>query len=269
MTRKKVGLALSSGAAWGLAHIGVLAELAKGGVPVDMITGTSMGAIVGSFYATGKNPDEIAEAARAFSRRRILSLADFDLPTRGLIKGGKLRNWLKSVIGDRHFDELNLPFACLSTDINTGEAVVLREGLVAPAVAASASIPGLFTPVRRDGRYLVDGWLVEPLPVALLREMGADFIIAVSVMPYLGGRGDGEAAVDKSRPPTLIGSLIRMMYIMGCQAAWAAVAQADVMITPSLTGIRPDSFDRLPDCIRSGMRAAREAVPEIKARLGA
>jgi len=269
LSRKRVGLALSSGAARGLAHIGVLAALEKKGIPIDMIAGTSIGAIVGAFYAAGKDIDQIKEAVTALNRPQLASLADFTIPTSGFIKGKRLTRWLKSVIGSVNFEDLEIPFACAATDINTGEGVVIKQDSVAEAVRASASMPIIFTPSKWQGKYLVDGGLVDPIPVRVLREMGADLVIAVNVVPYIGDKiqkADADG-LKRLKEPNMISVLIRMMYIIGYQAALAGLREADVVIAPNVANIRPDNFNRARECILQGERATQRAIPKIKMAL--
>ncbi len=271
MARKRVGLALSSGAARGLAHVGVLEVLEKNDIPIDLIAGTSIGAIAGAFYAAGKDISEIKKAVMNLNRRQMLALADFTIPTRGFIKGKKITEWLKSVIGGISFQDLKTPFACVATDISTGEEVVIKEGPVVAAVRASASMPVIFTPARWQGRYLVDGGLVNPIPVRILREMGADFIIAVSVVPYLSDRVQPPDANGSPKPkePNILSVVVRMMYIVGYQAALGGLREADITIAPGVAHIRPDNFNRARECILQGERAAQQAIPKIKRQLEA
>jgi NTE family protein len=264
--RKRVGLALGSGAARGLAHVGVLAVLEQRGIPVDLVAGTSIGAIVGAAYAAGRDISEIRRAVSGLNRRQMLSLADFTIPTRGFIKGKRITGWLKSVIGDVHFKDLRIPFACVATDIETGQEVVMKQGSVVAAVRASASMPVIFTPTRLGGRYLVDGGLVNPIPVRILREMGAEVVIAVSVVPYIGDRlkpADAAGAVIP-KEPNILSVLVRMVYIIGYQAALGGIREADITIAPDVAHIRPDSFNRARECILRGERAARRAIPDIE-----
>ena len=266
MSRRKVGLALSSGAARGLAHVGVLDVLERQGIPIDMIAGTSIGAIIGAFYAAGKDIGEITNAVTGLSLIKMMSLADFTIPTSGFIKGKRINNWLKSVIGEIDFADLKIPFTCLATDISSGEEVVIKQGPVVAAVRASASIPIIFTPAKWQGHYLFDGGLVEPIPVRALREMGADIIIAVNVVPYVGGRKQKPNTDDleTQKAPNVFSVLIRMMYIMGYQAAQAGLREADIVIAPEVGHILPGNFNRARECILQGKRAAQRAIPEIK-----
>ena len=150
MRRKKIGLALGGGAARGLAHIGALTVLEKEGITIDLIAGTSAGAIIGSLYAQNKNAAQIKENIIELSKRRLTQFIDPALPKSGLIKGRKFNDLLASYIGsDTKFSDLLIPFACTATDINTGEQVVIDRGLVTEAVRASISLPGIFTVVKR------------------------------------------------------------------------------------------------------------------------
>lgn len=269
MDRKKVGLALSSGGSRGPAHVGALDILKKNGIPIDMISGTSIGAVVGAFYAAGKSIAEITDTMTELKQTKLLSLTDFTIPTSGLIKGHRIQRWVKSVIGDISFSDLNIPFACLATDIITGEAVVLKDGPVAPALRASVSIPVIFTPAKLNGRYLLDGMLVEPIPVRVLREMGADIIIAVNVLPYMGGKTSMGSSweKDKRKKPNIFSVITRMMYIVGYQSVQSNIREADIVITPEVGHIFPGYFNRAEECLLKGEEAARLSIPEIKRTL--
>jgi len=271
LRKRKVGLALSGGAARGLAHVGVLAVLEKEGIPIDMIAGTSIGAIIGAFYARGKDISQIEKAVMGLSRRRIMSLVDLTLPRTGFIKGKRMKDWLKSIIGDVDFEDLKIPFACVATDINTGEEVIIKQGSVVEAVRASVSIPVIFTPAKWQGRYLVDGGIVDPVPVRVLKQMGADFTIAVNVLDYTSNRTQQASTenVGDVKQPNIFSILIRMISIMGYRAAISGIKEADITITPNVGHIRPSNFHRARECILRGHRAARHAIPEIKRQLEA
>jgi len=158
LQKRKIGLALGSGAVRGLAHIGVLEVLETEGIPIDMIAGTSTGAAIGALYAQGKSASVIKSTALDLSWRRLASMIDLTLPKTGFISGKRIKHWLELVIGrDLKFSDLRIPFACVATDITTGEEIVLDQGSVPEAVRASISIPGIFTVVKLRGRYLVDG----------------------------------------------------------------------------------------------------------------
>ncbi|MBU4509868.1 patatin-like phospholipase family protein, partial [bacterium] len=178
----KIGLALGGGSARGFAHIGVIQVLQAYGIPIDIIAGTSIGSLVGSLYAAGDSIENMEKAVLLLNKRKMLSLMDFTIPRSGLIRGNKIENMLIDWgLEDKTFDELNIPFAAVATDIESGERVILHQGKVADAVRASISIPGIFIPVKYDDRYLVDGGVVDPVPVDLAKKMGADIVIAVSL----------------------------------------------------------------------------------------
>ncbi len=269
MQKRKVGLALSGGGARGLAHVGVLAVLEKEGIPIDMIAGTSIGAIIGAFYTGGKDISQIKNAVMSLSRRKMVSLVDLTLPKTGFIKGKRIKDWLKSIIGDIDFEDLKIPFACVATDIMTGEKVVIKQGSVLEGVRASASMPIIFTPAKWQGRYLVDGGLVDPVPVRVLRQMGADFVIAVNVNPYISDRTEGvdKEQIENLKAPNIFSIVIRTLNIMEYQAAMSGLKEADVTITPKVGHIGPGNFHRGRECILRGQRAARHALPELKRQL--
>ncbi|MFC1945822.1 patatin-like phospholipase family protein [Chloroflexota bacterium] len=184
MEKRKIGLALGSGAARGLAHIGVLDVLQKEGIPIDMVAGTSAGAMIGGLYALGKDIEEIKSLALELKGQKLVLLVDPSFPKSGFIKGRRIKRLLSLYFGgDIKIEEMRLPFACVATDVETGEEVVIDHGPVLEAIRASISIPGIFSVARWKGRHLVDGALVNPIPVDVLARMGADFIIAVNVIP--------------------------------------------------------------------------------------
>ncbi len=184
MMRKKlkIGLALGSGAARGLAHIGVLKVLEKEKIPIDLIAGTSMGALVGGAYAVGMSVDEMEKIAMEVDWKRLGRLMDFVIPRAGFINGKKVKTFIKTLVKNKKIEELKIPFATVATDIETGEEVVIQQGSIVEAIRASASIPGIFTPVRNGGKILVDGGLVNPIPISVVKKMGAGIIIAVNVI---------------------------------------------------------------------------------------
>ena len=181
---KKIGLALGSGAARGLAHIGVLKALKEGNVSVDMIAGSSVGALVGACFAKGKRIKDFEDIVRETDWRKLLKLADPNLALmlKGFVHGNKVKELLKAIIGDIEFKDLKIPLSVVATDINTGEEVIIKEGSVIEAVRASISIPAIFMPVKLKDKFLVDGGIVNPIPVKVVKDMGADFIIACNVI---------------------------------------------------------------------------------------
>lgn len=274
MGSKKVGLALGSGAARGIAHTGVLAVLEKEGIPIDMIAGTSTGAVVGALLAQGKDAGHIKELALDLSWKKIAPLLDPSLPRSGLIKGRKIKDLLASFIGgDIKFGALKIPFACVATDITTGEEVVLNRGPVSEAVRASISLPAVFAVVKKEGRYLVDGGLVDPVPVNVVKQMGADFVIAVNVIPDVVERAhrirkereEGNQGPEKE--PNIFHVLLQSIYIGTYTLVARSMEEADVIIEPHVAHIGSGDFHHAQECIRQGELAAQRAVPEIKRKL--
>lgn len=257
--RQKVGLVLGSGAARGLAHIGVLKVLEEEGIPIDMIAGTSIGALVGAFYAHGESIERLEELAIDLGLKRFSFLVDPSLPKTGLLRGRRLERTLKSVLRDTRFTGLKIPFACVATDIYSGEEVVLRDGLVWDAVRASFSLPVAFAVVKRDGKYLVDGGLTDPMPVHIAREMGADCVIAVNVIP--------RDEVRVAEPPNIFTVIMRTVHIASYQMIKASLAGVDAVIEPAVEHIGYADFHRAPESISQGELAARKAIPEIRKRL--
>lgn len=270
MQKRKVGLALGSGAAWGLAHIGVLAVLEKEGIPIDMIAGTSAGALVGALYAAGKDVTLIKSLAIDLGSKRFDLLVDLALPRTGLIRGRRIEDMLRSIIGDIEFGDLRMPFTCVATDIVTGEEVVIRKGLVWEGVRASVSVPVILAVARWEGRYLVDGALVNPVPVSVLKEMGADYVIAVNVTPDVRERIHrvNEERLE-TKEPNIFNVLMQTVYIAGHQAVRSSLVGADVIIEPQVTHIGWGDFHRVQECILQGELAAQNSIPEIKRQLKA
>lgn len=294
--RPAVGLVLSGGSAHGLAHVGVLKVLHELRVPVDVVAGTSMGSIVGGFFASGMTPSEMEWLLGTFDWEDILD----DRPTRdrlsfrrkqdevpsyvdlemgltrkglafpsGLIAGQKLGFLLKSLtlgtVGIERFDDLPIPFRCVATDIATGEKVVLSDGSLAEAIRASMSIPGVFSPVPRGDRLLVDGGLVENLPVGEAREMGADVVIAVDV---------SSDKFDPERLKSFGGVLSRMTSLPIARNVSEAAPRANVVLTPRVGDIPSMAFSRAAELVARGEAEARRlagvlstlSVPEAEYR---
>ena len=272
MRRKKVGLALGGGAARGLAHIGVLAVLEKEGIPIDMIAGTSAGAIVGSLYAQSRDASHVKKVFLDLARRKLTRFIDPSLPRSGLIKGKKFKDLLASFVGgDIKFSDLKIPFACVATDIETGEEIVIARGSVPEAVRASISIPGIFTVVKRGSRYLVDGGLVNPVPVSLAQRMGADFIIAVNVIPDVTDRAHqgGKEKAGSAKEPHIIHILLQSIHIGTYSLVRSSLEKADIVIEPFVAHIGAGEFHRARECVLLGELAAQSSIPEIKRKLAA
>jgi len=191
----KVGLALGSGSARGWAHIGVIKALTEAGIRVDCIAGASIGAVVGAVHASGKI-DALEDIVLRLDWKQIASFLDVVFPKSGLIDGNKIADFVRAHVAPGNIEDLPLPFCAVSTDLETGSEIVIREGDIIEAVRASISVPGIFTPVRKGDLILVDGGLVNPVPVSVARAMGADFVIAVDLNhDIIGKKGAGKISV--------------------------------------------------------------------------
>jgi NTE family protein len=249
-----------------MAHIGVLEVLEREGIPIDMIAGTSAGAAIGALYAQGKPAHEIKKLATEIGWVQFFSLVDLALPRSGFIEGTKIKELLKSVIGDIDFKDLSIPMACVATDIESGEEVVINQGPVLEGVRASISVPVIFTAVKREDRYLVDGGLVNPVPVSTVREMGADFVIAVNVVPPMGVKSRRKP--KKPKKPGMFHVMLQSIYIASYAMVKTDLEKADVVIEPQLPNIGYGDFHRTRECIEQGELAALTSIADIKKRLG-
>lgn len=184
----KIGLVLGSGSARGLAHVGVILALEAYNIPIDIIAGTSIGSVIGSLYASGATIKQLEEMALSIKMSKTLFMLDSTFPHSGLISGDRIEKMLNQfALKDKTFDDLSISFAAVATDVESGAKVILNQGKVIDAVRASIAIPGIFTPVKYGDYYLVDGGVVDPVPVDVVQMMGADIIIAVSlakINPY-------------------------------------------------------------------------------------
>ena len=259
----KIGVALGGGAAKGIAHIGVLAELEKHGIQPDMVAGTSMGALVGAVYARGESPERMKAIGREFGQKRFGLFADPGLPRSGLIRGRKISDLLRSIIGEVEFSDLKVPFACVATDIGNGQEVVIDQGLVWHGVRASCSIPVLLPPVKSGNRYLVDGGLVSPIPVKVLRDMGADIVIAVNVSQKSQDDAYWGNQAGPSKEPNIFNIAFQTINLIGCQASKNCLSGADIVIEPRVGHINWGDFRRIDECIEAGELAVQESMPRI------
>ena len=265
----KLGLALSSGAARGLSHIGVLKALKEAEIPINMIAGTSMGAIVGACFAKDGNITAVEERALNIGWKEIARFLDPKIGyiKSGLIYGGRVENLLQSLIGSIKFNQLKIPFSCITTDINSGQRIVINNGLVKDAVRASISIPGIFVPVVVQGKCLVDGGLIDPIPIEALKNMGANFMIAVNVLvdPRKSRRSVSSAkGNDVTVIPSIFNTLLQSLYIMEYEIAKNKILQADLVISPQVNHIEAFDFHRSEEAVLTGYKAGKEILPKLR-----
>lgn len=295
-----IGLALGGGAARGFAHIGILRVLLANGIVPDVVVGTSIGAVIGACYACD-HLDAFEDWSRALTKRGVLGYLDVSLGGSGLIGGGRLAARLEQTLGDTLIEDMPKRYAAIATELGTGHEIWLTRGRVVDAARASYALPGIFTPIRVGGRWLVDGALVNPVPVSAARSLGARLVIAVNLNADLLGRGgtisshgpdqEDELAlrslrerekagtlamfnperllkrhfIGAVRSPNISSIMVDAFNIMQDRVTRARLAgdPPDVMISPRLARVGLFDFHRATEAIDLGTQAAERAVPDI------
>ena len=305
LIRPKIGLALGGGAARGWAHIGALEVLIEAGFAPDVIAGTSIGAVVGGCLAAGKLP-ELSEFATSMTKRRIVGLMDFHIGGAGLIAGGRLKRLLEQHLNGIRIEDLNHRFVAVATELGFGHEIWLTHGPLVEALTASYALPGIFDPVKLGGRWLMDGALVNPVPVTAARALGADVVICVNLNSDLAGRGtiiqqhaadpDPELVPELDVRPTsrwlggITGAARRVRGLVGRQGearpglagvmidafnitqdrisrSRLAGDPPDVMIGPKLARMGLFDFHRAEETIELGRQATRRMLEDIEAAI--
>lgn len=297
-----IGLALGGGAAKGWSHIGVLHALLEAGIKPDIVTGTSIGAVVGGCYLAGEL-NRLEEFARGLTPRRLLGLLDVNFSGKSLINGARLSRLLKRYLNDLNIEDLDRPFMAVGTELSTGHEIWLRKGHLVTAMQASYALPGIFNPVNVNGRYLVDGALVNPVPVSLARAMGARIVIAVNLSSDSFGRGtiipNAYEDSDIIRPcppeeqdtakahPVSFSSFKTMLFgdddndsaapgissvmfdaytIIQDRISRSRLAgdPPDIMISPRVGNIGMFEFHRAEEAIEAGYQAGKKVILELQ-----
>jgi len=251
----KIGLALGSGAARGLAHIGVLKVLERNNIPIDYIAGSSIGAVVGAMYSVTRNVNQLEKIVLSADWKLFLSLLDPVL-SQGLLRGQKIRKFIKDFLGDAEFKDLKIPTTIVATDLQSGETKLLDKGDLCEAIMASCAIPLVFQPVKIDGTVLVDGGLSAPLAIQPLQKMGADKIIAVNL--------DGDFFTKKKEKFTIGEMAWQTINLLRYNLARRDAEAADVVIVPEVGDIWGHEFLNGEKAIAAGEKAAQKVLPEIK-----
>jgi NTE family protein len=299
LPRPNIGLALGGGIARGFVHIGILQVLAKNGIEPDVVVGTSIGAVAGACYVAGKL-DDFETWARGLTTRGVLGYLDVSLGGSGLIGGNRLAQRLEGVLGDVQIEELPKRYACIATELGTGHEIWLTRGRLVDAARASYALPGVFTPVRLGGRWLVDGALVNPVPVSAARALGARLVIAVNLNSDMLGRGGTVAdhgpdeddarilsemrarpeglrrilspefllkrqLIGDRRSPNIASIMIDSFNVMQDRVTRSRLAgdPPDVLIAPRCGKVGLFDFHRAKEAIEIGVQAAERALPDI------
>lgn len=296
--RNRIGIALGGGAARGWAHVGVLRALDEAGLRPDIIAGTSIGAVVGGCYVAGVL-DDLEAFARRLTRRRVFGLLDVNLSGSSLISGNRLAKLLKNALGDRRIEDLDRRFVCVATELATGHEIWLSRGAIVEALSASYALPGVFQPVNIGGRWLVDGALVNPIPVSICRALGADIVVAVNLASDIFGRGTvvqdhsadpiadrmidratigGVVSGDSARkilrrqllggnngPPGVSSVMVEAYNIIQDRISRSRLAgdPPDFTINPKLGRIGLFEFQRAEEAIEAGYNSGTRLAPEI------
>ena len=259
--RPKVGLVLSAGSLRGVAHVGVIRVLEDAEFPIDVVAGTSMGAVVGSFYAGGVPMAKMWSIAKGLrvdsgnnlSARRLISLLLFDR----LLSSANAERMIRKTLGSRTFAQLLKPFACVSMDIYTGEAIIFRDGDVATAVRASMNLPGIFEPLEYRHRFLTDGGVVDYIPIDAARLLGAQWTLA-SVT---------ETDFTAARPKSVLDALEQVIDIRGSYLSREQRKQADFLIEPPVGRIGMFDSQRIPEALDKGVITAARRLPAAEESL--
>ena len=249
--KPKIGLALGSGGARGFAHIGLLKVLKREGIEVDYIAGSSMGALIGCFYASGSDLELLQKVSLQFKRKYFM---DLTVPKLGFVAGKRIEEYIRLFTKNQNLEDLSIPLAVVATDIEKGSRVIFTKGPVYEAVRASISIPGVFVPKRINGQLLVDGGVVDRVPVSVVKEMGADIVIASDVSATKGDT-DIQSIYDV---------IFKSLDILQMEIVKMKGIDADVMIQPPVESYSSRAFTNIQEIIMIGEQEAQKRLPEIK-----
>ena len=254
----KLGLARGGGAARGFAHVGVIAVLEVAGLRPQLVVGTSAGSLVAAMYASGKTSGQLQQTALNLEE---VAITDWMLPIfgRGMFRGEALSRYVNELVAGRPIENMAIPLGIVATDLGNGSAVLFQRGDTGTAVRASSAVPAVFVPVKINGREYVDGGLVSPVPVRFARQMGADVVLAVDISsPPEANPSDGTLQI-----------LLQTFAIMGKSINQYELKDADIVVRPSLAGLKSADFSARQRAIDSGRAAMLAALPALKARLAA
>ncbi len=254
----RVALVLGGGAARGFAHIGVIRILEQEKIPIDLVVGTSVGSLIGALYAQQRDVFELEWTAFALTRDDLLDTGVLNaFVGMGLAKGERLEKFVESKLKVKTIEALQVPFVAVATDLNWGTRVVIDHGSISRAVHASSAIPGIFEPVSHLGKILVDGGVVDNIPISVARDRGADLVIAVDISEQVGN----------TNITNMFDVLLQSANIMFALNVEHSKRGADVLVTPDVGGVAMLDFSQKKRCMQAGMDAARAALPRIRAAI--
>ncbi|MCK8816940.1 patatin-like phospholipase family protein [Natroniella sulfidigena] len=250
--RPNIGLALGAGSARGLAHLGVLKAFEEEGLAIDYLGGTSIGSVVGGFFAAGLDLHMLERLAEQLTWDH---LTDLTVPRKGLVAGKKAKEFFELLTQKKTFSQLELPFITVAVDIEHGEEVVIDSGLVADGMRASMSIPGVYVPYQLDGKKLVDGAVLNRVPVTPVRDLGADIVIGVDVSHKVN---------YQSEVSTIFDVIMNSIDIMQQEITKHKNHGADLLIKPQVGHVKSTDLDQAGECIDLGYQETKKAIPKIK-----
>lgn len=245
-----IGLALGGGAVLGAAHVGVLKAIDECDIQVKYVSGTSIGAVVAAFYAFGKDCQEIGEIA---SELKWMDITKISLSRYGLLSNEKLGDLMREHIGDQQIEDAKIPLAMVATDVTTGERVVMDKGSVIDAVMASTCIPGIFNPIKREDQLLVDGGIVENVPISTVKGLGADYIVGV----------DLNAKHKYDKPDNILEVITNSFHLLMKQSVSLQTEEADLLIKPDLTDFSRSDMNQIGELIDKGYEDAISVLKEM------
>ncbi|MET3682031.1 NTE family protein [Alkalibacillus flavidus] len=252
MNRPKIGLALGSGGARGFSHLGVIKTLVDHDIPIDYIAGSSMGAMIGSLYGAGQRINDLYKLALTFKRKYFMDVA---VPRMGLLQGERIKSYIRLFTYDKTLEQFPIPVSIVATDLYSGQRVVFREGDAATAVRASISIPGVFVPEKVNDQFLVDGGVIDRVPISVVRDMGADIILAVDCSKF-------EANDDIH---SIYDIIMQSIDIMQDDITDHIMMDADVVMRPEVYQFSSRNYSNTKEIIQKGEEEAERQIEQIKA----
>ncbi len=281
----RIGLALGAGSAKGLAHIGILQVLEEAGIKPEVIAGTSMGAVIGSFYASGLTPSEMEKMATSITKDEVKKLLPKRPSLTHLVDNERIKKLFYRVLGDKKIEDLPIKFGCVATDILSGKEIYFTSGPVVEAILASSAIPGFFPTVKIGERYLVDGGVVDPIPVELTKRLGADFVIAVNVMSWKArgaeheepnGEGNFADKVKKAilklimgeekGPPHILSTFLYVVDIMQEEIVRSKlrITSPDILIHVDTSDFSSNEYYRAKEIIERGREVGSKVMDYLQ-----